>query len=44
MDGEAVLEEVSVTLEILPQCWTHSLHLHVGLDGVDIARFALGEL
>lgn len=44
MDGQVVLEEVSVALEVVPQCWSHSLCLHMGLDGVKRVRFACGEL
>lgn len=40
MDGHNVLEKVSVTLWVVPQRWPHSLHLHVGQDGVNRLTFA----
>lgn len=42
MDGHIALEKVSVTLGTVPQCWPHSLHLHVDWDGVDRLTFANG--
>lgn len=32
--GQLVPVTLSVTLVVVPQCWSRSLHLHMGLDGV----------